>query len=863
VNGKRKAVAKTSLRPLAVALAAALLIGLDTFDAIGAATLSHDALRRADRPRPSRYAAPRERARPDIVLRTVTNCDDDGPGSLRDTIATSLAGSIVDLTHLDCSVITLTSGAIAVSQSVDLVGPLHDRLAIEGNGRDRVFVQSGAGNYLGIKHLALLNGTTDGDGGCIDAEGRVSLGDVAIELCTAGGSGGAVAALGDVFAIDSRFIGNIANGAAPAGGGAISAPSVIVSRSTLAANHALSGNGGAILTSAMHPPGYYRQILQSTLYYNRASVGGAVFVTRNSFYGFEIMQSTISGNSADRIGAVASEADLSVYASTIADNADDAGVSGGIYLSGAGRGSLFSSILSGNTAAGAPLDLDDAGGALYGEHDLIGATPLALPYMSIGGDPLLAPLADNGGPTWTRALMPGSPAIHAGSYNFVGLDQRGYGYSRRVGNAFDIGAYTVQSTGVVRVVENCNADGDGSFRSAVESAISGDTVDLRSLDCGTIALEGDGLNFLGVDNLTVLGPGRDRLTIEGSGTAGLLYGGFDGTLSISGVTLTRGNGLNGGCVSSYSTVRLDDVTISGCTATYLGGGGVLAARIVVARSTISGNRAASPSRRSDGGGLYAMRELEMHETTVSDNVAAGAYGYSLGGGIVVAQPTRVLIDRSTISNNVAGDADAGITGYAGGIGLRGVGGYTIKDLVITNSTISGNGAASAVGGVSSESTIRIANSTIAFNTAAGTGDYGDLGVGINLVFRDYTDGFLDIDSAIVANNVAGGVAEDLSGNRGTLFGAHDLVMTSLLALPDDTLRDDPMLIALADKGGPTRTHALASASPAIDAGSNPEDFATDQRGNGFPRTLGGATDIGAFESDGGGDGIFMSGFDTT
>ena len=47
--------------------------------------------------------------------------------------------------------------------------------------------------------------------------------------------------------------------------------------------------------------------------------------------------------------------------------------------------------------------------------------------------------------------------------------------------------------------------------------------------------------------------------------------------------------------------------------------------------------------------------------------------------------------------------------------------------------------------------------------------------------------------------------------------------------------------------GPVQTHALYLGSLAIDAGTNAGSFSYDQRGPGFPRTIGGNTDIGAFE----------------
>ena len=63
--------------------------------------------------------------------------------------------------------------------------------------------------------------------------------------------------------------------------------------------------------------------------------------------------------------------------------------------------------------------------------------------------PLLGPLANNGGPTQTMALLPGSPAIDAGSNalavdangNPLTTDQRGAGFPRIVNGTVDIGAY--------------------------------------------------------------------------------------------------------------------------------------------------------------------------------------------------------------------------------------------------------------------------------------------------------------------------------------------------------------------------------------------------------------------------------------
>ena len=80
-------------------------------------------------------------------------------------------------------------------------------------------------------------------------------------------------------------------------------------------------------------------------------------------------------------------------------------------------------------------------GASHG--DLVGTTASPL-------DPRLGPLQDNGGPTPTMALLPGSPALNAGdnsAQSVVGsFDQRGQGFARVASGAIDIGAFEAQPT---------------------------------------------------------------------------------------------------------------------------------------------------------------------------------------------------------------------------------------------------------------------------------------------------------------------------------------------------------------------------------------------------------------------------------
>jgi hypothetical protein len=135
------------------------------------------------------------------------------------------------------------------------------------------------------------------------------------------------------------------------------------------------------------------------------------------------------------------------------------------------------------------------------------------------------------------------------------------------------------------------------------------------------------------------------------------------------------------------------------------------------------------------------------------------------------------------------------------------------------------------------------NSTIASNTA-------ELGAGIH----QYNGASTHSDSSIIARNTAGASGADWDGAGSiTVVGANNLVgsVGAALALPGGTLFADPMLAPLADNGGPTRTHALRSGSPALNTGNNAAGLPFDQRGHGFARKAGPATDIGAFERQSG------------
>ncbi len=287
-------------------------------------------------------------------------------------------------------------------------------------------------------------------------------------------SGGGIAAV-DITLIDSMVSGNSAG----RNGGGISAGGVLtLTRSTVSGNSADESGGG--ITSYDDAT-----LIDSTVSGNSAGTdGGGIFGWESATV--SLIQSTVSGNSSlSNGGAIAlkgrfsiSQLALTLNQSTVTNNS--AGSSGGgIHVSEPFSNSMViidGSIVADNTAnvSGPDMRLDAATTlevffSLLGDNSdtSLAEAPAGMPDANgnlIGGPingmlaPVLGPLQDNGGPTWTHALLPGSPAIDAGDAAAVAgvggipeFDQRGMPYGRVADGdgdmtaRIDMGAYEVQS----------------------------------------------------------------------------------------------------------------------------------------------------------------------------------------------------------------------------------------------------------------------------------------------------------------------------------------------------------------------------------------------------------------------------------
>src|SRR6266436_698824 len=155
-----------------------------------------------------------------------------------------------------------------------------------------------------------------------------------------------------------------------------------------------------------------------------------------------VSNSTISGNTEGGIytDLGAPTGGSTVVNSTMSDNYVEIW-NGGAYIKNTifnvspGGHSIVSDGFNTIMSDGYNISSDDGAGYLNGPGDQINI------------DPMLGPLQDNGGPTFTHELLPGSPAIDAGDPNFVpppDYDQRRLGYDRVRNGRIDIGSFEVQ-----------------------------------------------------------------------------------------------------------------------------------------------------------------------------------------------------------------------------------------------------------------------------------------------------------------------------------------------------------------------------------------------------------------------------------
>jgi streptogramin lyase len=295
--------------------------------------------------------------------------------------------------------------------------------------------------------------------------------------------------------------------------------------------------------------------------------------------------------------------------------------------------------------------------------------------------------------------------------------------------------------------------------------------------------------------------------------------------------------------------------------------------VSIANSLFNGNHVQPIALSGSGGAINssstaadititATRIVNNHVDAPNPPVANQSYQ---GGGIRGTGKSLTIRD-SEISGNTLTDV-TGSDQTRGGAALLYNSDPTLQGAAdifvvnIVNSTISGNLSPSTSGAllVFGNIAVTIDNSTIAHNSAVPTRTGGVLmstGATSPPSAANATAPTLTLVSTLLTNNLGSDLSDNLATMPTFTVNATNSAIQNICPSPSceitvsgngNLFAVDPMLAPLAFNGGTTQTHALLAGSKAIDAGSNPLALTTDQRGAGFPRVVGAAADMGAYE----------------
>ncbi len=443
---------------------------------------------------------------------------------------------------------------------------------------------------------------------------------------------------------------------------------------------------------------------------------------------------------------------------------------------------------------------------------------------------------------------------------------------------------TLQVTRADDPTPDACAPGDCSFREAANAGSatagqqtidvpSGMTVSLTSpvTISGDVSIAGHGtssaITSTGSQIIVVSASGdaiiQDvRIFGAVAGTDVICGGGIqnDGTLQVTDA-LIDSNNVNGkgAGVCNNGTADFNGVTVDTNHAVTGPGGGLYnTGTMTVENSTISHNSVEGVSGGGDGAGIgnAATGTLTVDYSTISENTSSSSVCADCSSGAGIKSQGTLTVTHSTLSNNHADDSAAIQAGGTSTISYSAIinndfGSITnLKNstMTIANSTISNNLAGeypkSGYGGLHNEGTLSVYRSTIADNTAIGY-PYGGI-YSSNQSVQTLLRGNL------ISNN---GTKSCSSGGNVVSQGGNVMTDDSCNPIADDDIVADAKIGPLADNGGPTKTRALLSGSPAIDNGSNYQ-CVFDQRG--APRPVGGTCDAGAFEYGGAVPGVTAS-----
>jgi len=408
--------------------------------------------------------------------------DIEGLGATNLTVSGGGASRVFDIVNSSATVtiagLTISGGRLSTGNGGGILNAggtltIAD-CTISGNSIDNRGGNGGgiysSGGKLTVVLCTFIGNYANGGGGISNHDG----GHATVVSCTLEGNtsyygGGFDNNRSTMSVVSCTITGNTAyytGGGIVAGDGAVTT----VDSCTIAGNSAQGFEGGGIANAVFTSS--TMTITNSTISANSADMGGGITNAAGGTSGtVTVISCTIAGNSAlngprDRGGGIKNNGagTVTVASSTISGNTASYGA--GIDNDAGATVALTNTIVAGNLVSGTPQDIQ--GTVRTGSsHNLVGVDS-GLSGISNGVsdniigttdkpiDPKLGPLQDNGGPTMTMALLPGSPAIDAGiDVEGVTTDQRGM--SRTISGPPDIGSFEFAALTMDPIVVNDGA----------------------------------------------------------------------------------------------------------------------------------------------------------------------------------------------------------------------------------------------------------------------------------------------------------------------------------------------------------------------------------------------------------------------
>jgi hypothetical protein len=275
-------------------------------------------------------------------------------------------------------------------------------------------------------------------------------------------------------------------------------------------------------------------------------------------------------------------------------------------------------------------------------------------------------------------------------------------------------------------------------------------------------------------------------------------------------------------IVNLGTLTLTNSIVSGNTTGILNGVG---SELTLTNSIVSGN---------DGLGIRNGGTAALISSTVS------------GNDVGLLNEATLTLMNTTVSGNIGGGIVNGIVENGPADSEReGAAGM----LTVTNSTVSENGG----GGIANlVGILTLTNSIVSGNDGLGIRNAGTAALTSSTISGNTEEGIMNLDEG-AATTLASSLIDDECGGSGITSDGYNIESTpNTCGL--EIVVDDLKLGALADNGGPTKTHALEPGSPAIDqipqedcVDADGAPLATDQRGQPRPETGGSMCDVGSFE----------------